>query len=101
MTGLPPHYAPSSNTPARKGFADAGPGWWVQLGAFGQRAGAQGFGRQVAGEVSWLAPLLAVFDDGRLHRLQAGPYASRDEAGAVADRLREALKLVPVLIERR
>ena len=31
MTGLPPHYAPSSNTPARKGFADAGPGWLQAL----------------------------------------------------------------------
>ena len=34
-------------------------------------------------------------------RLQAGPYASRDEARAGAERVREALQLVPLVVERR
>jgi rare lipoprotein A len=36
-----------------------------------------------------------------MFRLQAGPYATRSEAQEAAGRVREALKLVPVVIERR
>ncbi|HEX7383104.1 MAG TPA: septal ring lytic transglycosylase RlpA family protein [Burkholderiaceae bacterium] len=83
--------------------ADAGAaasGFWVQLGAFRQRDGAESFRRQVAAELAWIAPLLAVVDEPALHRLQAGPYASRSEASGVAERLRAALALVPVIVER-
>jgi rare lipoprotein A len=79
----------------------AAAGFWVQLGAFRQREGALGFRQRVAAELDWIAPLLAVFNDASVHRLQAGPYASRDEASAVAERLHDALKLVPVIVERR
>ena len=50
---------------------------------------------------AWLAPLLAVFSEQRLHRLQAGPYASRSQAQAAAQRLRDQLQLVPAVVERR
>jgi len=76
-------------------------GFWVQLGAFRQRDGAVTFQRRVTAELDWLAPLLAVFNDAPVHRLQAGPYASKEEAGAIAERVRDALKLVPVIVERR
>ena len=76
-------------------------GFWVQLGAFSQRDGADSFHRRVVADVAWLAPLLAVFSDPTTFRLQAGPYASRDEAHGVAQRVREALQLVPVVVERR
>ena len=82
-------------------LASAAAGFWVQLGAFRQREGALGFRQRVAAELDWIAPLLAVFNDASVHRLQAGPYASRDEASAVAERLHDALKLVPVIVERR
>jgi len=76
-------------------------GFWVQLGAFRQRDGADSFQRRVAADVDWLAPVLAVFAEPSMFRLQAGPYASRDEAQDVAQRIREALHLVPVIVERR
>ena len=79
----------------------AAPGYWVQLGAFRQREGADGFHRRVVADLDWLAPLLAVFSEPSAYRLQAGPYASRDEAQGVARRVREALNLVPVIVERR
>jgi len=79
----------------------AGRGFWIQLGAFRQRDGAESFQRRVSAELDWLAPLLGVFSDASLFRLQAGPYASRDEARAGADRIRDALQLVPVIVERR
>ena len=81
--------------------AKAAPGFWLQLGAFAKRDGALGFQQRVAGEVAWLAPLLAIFNERSLHRLQAGPYASRADARHAADRLREALNLVPAVVERR
>jgi rare lipoprotein A len=76
-------------------------GFWVQLGAFRERGGAESFQQRVSAELEWLAPLMAVFSDAPLFRLQAGPYASLDEARGAAQRVREALRLVPLVIERR
>ena len=81
--------------------ARAARGFWLQLGAFAQRDGAMGFQQRVAREAGWLAPLLTIFTERNLHRLQAGPYASRGDARQAAERLREALNLVPALVERR
>lgn len=99
--------APAAPPPIRsaaepsRAFTSAARGWWVQLGAFRERGGAEGFQQRVAAELDWLAPLLAIFNEAPVHRLQAGPYASRDEATGAAERIREALKLVPVIVERR
>ncbi|MCE9659787.1 MAG: septal ring lytic transglycosylase RlpA family protein [Burkholderiales bacterium] len=76
-------------------------GFWVQLGAFREPAGAETFQRRVGAEVEWLAPLLATFGDAALYRVQAGPYPSRDDAQGAAGRVRDALGLVPVIVERR
>ena len=79
----------------------AGIGWWLQLGAFRQRDGALEFQRKLIDEQPWLAPLLAVFSDRGLNKLQAGPYTSRDEARSAADKVRTALRLVPTIVEKR
>ena len=89
-----------TNAPARAAVK-AAPGFWLQLGAFGQRDGAVGFQQRVAREVDWLAPLMAIFNERNLHRLQAGPYASRADAAGAADRVRDAISLVPAIVERR
>jgi len=82
---------------------EAARGFWVQLGAFREREGAETLRRRIAGdgESSWLEPLLAIFGDSSLYRVQAGPYPSRDEADAVAQRARSALAIVPIVVERR
>jgi rare lipoprotein A len=79
----------------------AAQGYWVQLGAFRQRDGAVELQRRVAREQETLAPLLAIFEERAMHRLQAGPFVSRDQALDVAERVRSALRLVPVIVERR
>jgi rare lipoprotein A len=89
--------APRSARP----IALAAPGYWLQLGAFRERDGAFDFQRKVEREVEWLAPQMAVFTDRDLHRLQAGPYASRAEAAGAAEQVRSALQLVPLIVERR
>ncbi len=93
--------SPVSDAPTARAYTQPARGFWVQLGAFAQRDGAEGFHKRVSSEVDWLAPLLAVFSDASVFRLQAGPYPSRDEARGVAERVRGALQLVPVIVERR
>jgi len=44
---------------------------------------------------------MAIFDERKLHRLQAGPYASRADALGAAGRLRGTLQLVPTIVERK
>lgn len=84
---------PSPSAPAR--------GFWVQLGAFREARGADTFRNRAGAEVEGLAPLLAVFSDASLLRVQAGPFASRAAADEIAARLRQALGVVPIVVERR
>ena len=96
-----PAPAAVSDAPAARAYTGSARGFWVQLGAFRQQDGAETFRRRVAADVDWLTPLLAVFADASVYRLQAGPYPSRDEARGVAERVRDALQLVPLIVERR
>jgi rare lipoprotein A len=97
----------ASDDPVREGteraraHTRAASGFWLQLGAFGQGGGAYSFQQRVAQELDWLGPLLTIFAEGGLHRLQAGPYASREQAREAGERVRAALALVPVIVERR
>ncbi|OYT97995.1 MAG: septal ring lytic transglycosylase RlpA family lipoprotein [Burkholderiales bacterium PBB1] len=95
---LPPRLDPSDVTPAA---ATPARGFWVQLGAFRQRDGADRLHQRLSSDLSWLAPLLAVFNDRNLLRVQAGPYADRAEAARVAQRVRASASLAAVVIERR
>ena len=88
-----PDVAPAVTTPAR--------GFWVQLGAFRQRDGADRLHQRLSSDLSWLAPLLGVFSDRDLLRVQAGPYADRAEAMSIAQRVRASASLAAVVIERR
>jgi rare lipoprotein A len=90
----------TASQPARA-YTAAAQGFWVQLGAFRDAGGAVDFQRRVQAELDWLAPLLAIFNDHHLHRLQAGPYQTRSDAVGAAQRIRLALQLVPVIVERR
>ena len=99
-TGMADDGMPEPPRTARP-IAMAAPGYWLQLGAFRERDGAFDFQRKVEREVEWLSPLMAVFTDRELHRLQAGPYASRADAAGAADQVRSALQLVPLIVERR
>jgi rare lipoprotein A len=96
-----PAAAAVPSAPAPPPQASAGRGFWIQLGAFREASGAESFQRRVAADVEWLTPRLATFGDAALYRVQAGPYPSRDEAQGAAGRIREALGLVPMILERR
>jgi rare lipoprotein A len=98
VTSAPPEtVAP----PASTASAPANRGFWIQLGAFHARPGAEQLQSQASAAVQGIAPMLAVFSERALHRVQAGPFASRDDALRAAERVREKLQLSAVVIERR
>jgi len=98
--GASPSTSPSPESRSRA-FTPGQTGFWVQLAAFSQRPGVDTFQKKIAQELAHLAPLLAVFQEGPGYRVQVGPYARRDEAQSVAQRVRDALKLTPMVVERR
>jgi rare lipoprotein A len=87
---------------ATSAAVDAGR-FWVQLGAFRARDGAETFRSQLGSDAAarWLEPLLVIVGESAPYRVQAGPYRSRDEADEAAQRARSALAIVPVVVERR
>ncbi len=84
-----------------RAYTPASQGFWVQLAALSKRDGVERLQQRVSEELSSLAPLMAVFNESRLFRLQVGPYESREQALGVARAVREVLAVTPVVVERR
>ncbi|MBB3194901.1 septal ring lytic transglycosylase RlpA family protein [Roseateles terrae] len=93
--------SPGPNDPVPAMKLAAAPGFWLQLGAFSRLEGAETLREQFNRNLDWMAPMLTIFKDKQLHRLQAGPFSSREDARAAADKVRTAMALTPVLVERR
>jgi rare lipoprotein A len=74
-------------------------GFWLQLGAFRQQDAALQLQQRLQRDDSGLA--VAVFEDDALFRVQAGPWPTRAQAQAVADRLRSQWDLATLVLERR
>lgn len=70
------------------GVSATRPAVFLQLGAFQSRANAETAREQYLKSLGWPADKLSVRSDGRLHRLVAGPYADRQEAQTVTERIR-------------
>lgn len=92
---------PAADSPPPAMQIAAAPGFWLQLGAFSRLEGAETLRTQMARELDWLSPLLAIFKDKTLHRLQAGPFNTREDARAAAEKVRQAMALSPVVVQRR
>lgn len=94
VTPLPQPTPATIETPV---IAQEPAGLWLQLGAFSSADGAESFRKKVATQTPWLLePLQVVSRDG-LHRVRAGPYRNREEAAAIAEKLRESLGYAPVM----
>lgn len=72
-------------------------GLFVQLGAFASRSGAEGFRDRVKRDLGWVSEALQILLRYGLYRVGLGPYATRGEAAAIADRVRETANLVPLI----
>ena len=73
---------------------------WLQLGAFSSAEGAESFRQKTSRELPWLLEPLQVTARDGLHRVRAGPYRTREEANAIADKVRESLGFAPVVTPR-
>jgi rare lipoprotein A len=75
----------------------AASGLHLQLGAFANVGNAQQFRDRVARELPWLREPPAIVAQAGLHRVRVGPYPTRQEAQAVADRIQFELAVTPLL----
>ncbi len=92
---------PQEAKPVAGTFTPFQRGFWVQIAALSKRDGVEKLQQRIAQELSALQPLLAVFQESALFKLQVGPYATREQALAAADQARGALSVSPLVIERR
>jgi rare lipoprotein A len=75
-------------------------GIYLQLGAFADRDNAENFRARLALEIATLDRPAELYRKDGLFRLHVGPYRTRAEAVAAADRLRDALDLKPHVVVR-
>jgi rare lipoprotein A len=94
---LPPPVQIAVETPV---VVEESAGLWLQLGAFSSRDGADSFREKVVRELSWLYEPVQVSPRDGLHRVRLGPYRNREEALAIADKVRQTLGFAPTLTNR-
>lgn len=86
--------APEVATPV---VAPGPAGLYLQLGAFSSADNAEAFRDRLARGLTWLNEPIQVAAAGGLHRVRLGPYRNREEAEAIADKIRASLDLAPVI----
>lgn len=69
--------------------ANAGSGYYLQLGAYGQAANAEAVRNRLMKEHAGTLAAIEVVEFGTFHRLFSGPFASRTEAAIAATQLQE------------
>jgi len=93
----PPVTPPAIETPVVS--ADAGV-LYLQLGAFSVAENAELFRTRMQGELAWNREPIDIAQRDGFHRVRLGPYRNRDEALAIADKVRATLGYSPALTNR-
>ncbi len=75
-------------------------GTYLQLGAFGSQDNAESYRARVLRQLDWLGEAIHIHALDGLYRLHLGPYRDAQEAGRVAERIREALAFRPFVVQR-
>ncbi|HEY2627704.1 MAG TPA: septal ring lytic transglycosylase RlpA family protein [Usitatibacter sp.] len=75
-------------------------GLWLQIGAFASKESADIFREQAARDLSWNNEPLDVSPRDGFYRVRLGPYKNRDEADAIAQKVRESLGFAPTMTNR-
>ena len=76
-------------------------GYYVQLGAFSLRDNAERFVERMRVMLAAFDANLSIVSSDSLHRVHAGPYASRAGALAAAEQIGQSLGAAPVLVAPR
>jgi rare lipoprotein A len=83
--------SPSQASPAP--ISAEGAGVFIQLGAFSSPENADSFRAKMKRDLDWMRePINVSFKEG-LHRVRIGPLANREEARAIADKIRVTLSV--------
>jgi rare lipoprotein A len=75
-------------------------GLWIQLGAFSSTEGAESFREHVTRELSWMFEPVQITSRDGMHRVRLGPFRTREEANAIADKVRQSLGFAPAVTAR-
>jgi rare lipoprotein A len=75
-------------------------GAYVQLGAFSTRDNANSFLLRMRVQLDWLSDNVGLYGRDGWYRVHAGPYADRDQATRIAERIEQSTELRPVIILR-
>jgi rare lipoprotein A len=75
-------------------------GTFLQLGAFGSQDNAESFRARLLRQLDWLTEAIHVHAKDGMYRLHLGPYRDAQEAGRVAERIREAMAFRPFVVQR-
>ncbi|MBI3140544.1 MAG: septal ring lytic transglycosylase RlpA family protein [Rhodocyclales bacterium] len=75
-------------------------GTFLQLGAFASQGNAESFRSRLQQQLAWLAEAIHIHPKDGMYRLHLGPYRDVQEAGRVAERIREALDFRPFVVQR-
>ena len=95
----PPAEAPAALEPAIPVTREIA-GIYLQLGAFSARANAESFRERIGKQLSWLNQPVQIQERGKLFRLRLGPYRSRSDANAIADKIRAELDFKPLVVNK-
>ena len=96
-SGLQPE--PAKPAPPIPVDAEAG-GIYLQLGAFSGRDNAENFRIRVYQQLAWLNDAIQIFPRDGMFRLHLGPYRSRIEATAIAEKIRAELDFKPLVVNK-
>ncbi|MDR2637032.1 MAG: septal ring lytic transglycosylase RlpA family protein [Zoogloeaceae bacterium] len=75
-------------------------GIFLQLGAFSLPENAENLKNHLLRELDWLTDRVFIHYADNLHRLQAGPYPTREAAQQIAARIHTALGYTPTIVVR-
>jgi rare lipoprotein A len=88
-------------SPVSAAAADSlAPGFYLQFGAYGQADNAQAERSRLLQNRTSDMPSLQVVESGSLYRLYGGPFATRAEAMAAAQRVQDAGTPKPLVVQR-
>lgn len=96
-TPQPPARMASVETPMVSQDAAA---LWLQLGAFTSAENAEAFRERAAATLDWILEPLEIASRDGLYRVRLGPYRNREEAVAIADKVRASLGFAPSISAR-
>ena len=74
-------------------------GIFLQLGAFGSLENAESFRARLLRQLDWVRETITIRARDGMYRLHLGPYADAQEAGRVAERIRETLAFKPFVVQ--